>query len=237
MLGPLTRGRKGILVTLIALVVVYVALDVPRDGAVGQALWPWTVVFALAAAVLSVWTSLRPRPAALVTTPHERSFEAPPSPAPILAFAALTPIVAEQVSTTIDRVGNRVDPWWLDIVISAIWVVALVLVGRLVRHGAGVRLSPDGIRDRRLFGQLFVPWDAVDPDHAPAVVRSFEVMPAYRRPELVRGRRRPISAWNVDSRFLARVIREYAGRPESRPAIGTAAELDRLVRENEPLRG
>lgn len=156
MLGPLTRARKGILVTL---VVAYIALDVPRDGAVGQAL------------------------------------------------------------------------------ISAIWVVALVLVGRLVWHGAGVRLSPDGIRDRRLFGQLFVPWDAVDPEHAPAVVRSFEVMPAYRRPELVRGRRTPISAWNVDGRFLARVIREYAGRPDFRPAIGTAAELDRLARENEPPRG
>jgi hypothetical protein len=231
----LARARKAVVVAGLALAVAYVIIDVARDGQIGAAVFPWTFTLSLTAGLLCWWPARRYRPAALVSGAKGHYFEVPPSPVPVLAFTAMTPPVAEKVSTTIDRVSKQIDPWWVDILDSALWLLLLVLVVRLVWRGAGVRLRPDGILDQKFAGSLFAPWEALEAGVPPVISRPSEVTLTYRHPVLVKGRgilrrTRALTAWNVDSVFLARVIQEYASRPERRSAIGTEAELDRLLR-------
>jgi hypothetical protein len=228
----LARAQKGIVLAELALAAVYIAVDVPRGGEVGKVLFPITLALSLVAGLLW-WIGMRHRPAALVQAANRRAFEAPPGPVPVLAFTTVAPFVTEKLSTTIDRVAQQTDPWWLDVLTSMLWVLVLMLVARLVWRGAGVHLRPDGVHDRRIAGSLFVPWEALDAEEPPTTSRPIEVKLTYRHPELVQSRgllrRRPeITAWNVDGAFLARAIQEYASNPEHRTAIGTEAELDRL---------
>jgi hypothetical protein len=228
----LARAQKMILLAEVALAAVYIAVDVPRAGEAGKALFPFTFALSLAAGLLG-WIGARRRPVTLVRAAKDRAFEAPPSPVPVLAFTAVAPFVTEKLSTTIDRVSKQIDPWWLDIVDSTLWVLALTMVARLVWRGAGVRLRPDGVLDRRLAGSLFVPWDALDAQVPPSTSRTVGVNLTYRHPDLVKSRGalhrgREIAAWNVNSVFVARAIQEYASHPEHRTAIGTEAELVRL---------
>ncbi|MEV4280036.1 hypothetical protein [Actinoplanes xinjiangensis] len=228
----LARAQKGIVLAELALAAVYIAVDVPRGGEVGKALLPFTFASSLVAGLLW-WIGMRHRPAALVQAANRRAFEAPPGPVPILAFTTVAPFVTEKLSTTIDRVSQQTDPWWLDILTSTLWVLALMLVARLVWRGAGVHLRPDGVHDRRIAGSLFVPWEALDAEQPPTISRPMQVKLTYRRPALVQSRgllrRMPeIAAWNVDSVFVARAIQEYVSHPEHRTAIGTEAELGRL---------
>jgi len=224
------RLRKAIVVAQLPLAATYIAVDVPRGGEVGKALFPWSVGITLVAGLLAWQAGLRFRPAALVRRGNPPSFEAPTSPVPVLAFTALLPFVTEQVSTTVDRVAKQIDPWWLDILTSALSVLALTVLVRAVWTGFGVRLRPDGLVDRRPARSLFVPWESFAAiTIPPPSSRRAVVTLAYNDPSLVRGAgRKVITAMNVDSRFLARAIQEYVNHPEHRSAIGTPAELQRL---------
>jgi hypothetical protein len=146
-------------------------------------------------------------------------FEAPASPVFVLAFTALLPFVTEQVSTTVHRVAKQIDPWWLDILTTGLWVLALTALGRVVWAGFGVRLRPDGVVDRRLLGSLVVPWEALAATIPPGSSRRTLVALACHDPRLVRSsglrmRADVITAVNVDTRFLARAIQEYVSHPE-----------------------
>jgi hypothetical protein len=134
-------------------------------------------------------------------------FAATASPLPVLAFTTLLPFVTEQVSTTVDRVAKQIDPWWLDILISALWLLVLTALVRAAWAGFGVRLHPDGVvdRSRSLIGSLFVPWEALAAQIPPVSSRRAVVTLAYRDPRLVRGfglgkREGVITALNVDQR-------------------------------------
>lgn len=228
----LARAQKGVVVAEVALAAVYIAIDVPRGGELGKELFPFTFTLSVVAGLLCA-IAVRRRPAALARAAKDRAFEAPPSPVPVLAFTTVAPYVTENVSTTIARVSKQIDPWWLDILSSTVWVLVLMLVANLVRRGAGVRLRSDGVLDQRLTGSLFVPWEALDAQVPPTASDPFELTLTYRHPELVRSRGtlrrgRGITAWNVNNVFLARVIQEYVSHPEHRTAIGTEAELGRL---------
>lgn len=206
--AAIVRVRKPLVVAEVALAAVYIAVDVPRGGEVGRALFPWTLGIFVLAAALAWLAAARCRPAALVTRAKPPVFDAPDGPLPVLAFTALAPMVTEKVSTTVDRVAKQIDPWWLDILTSTLWVLALAVVARAVWSGFGVRLRRDGVVDRRLVKSLFVPWE----EFASEIPHS----------------RKALTTVNIDNRFLARAIQEYVSHPEHRPAIGTEAELRRL---------
>ena len=186
-------------------------------------------------AALATWgAAVRCRPAVLVRRVKPQVFEAPASPIPVLAFTTLLPFVTENVSTTVDRVAKRIDPWWLDILTSAIWVLALAAVTRAVWSGFGVRLRPDGLVDRRLVGMSFVSWEALASPIPPVSSRAASLGVAYRSPEMAKGLakaegRKVLTTVNIDNHFLARVLQEYISHPEFRPAIGTEGELRRLT--------
>lgn len=183
---------------------------------------------------LLTWlTAVRYRPATLVRCGKPPSFDAPPSPLPILGLTALLPIVAEQVSTTVDRIAKHIDLWWLDTPSSTMCLLLTVLLTRAVWTGFGVRLRPDGIVDRRLLGSLFVPWEAIATELPAATSLQAKVVLAFRNLVLVRGsgvgrRDYAITAISIDNRFLNRTIQEYASHPQYRSAIGTVEELHRL---------
>ncbi|MBB4751489.1 hypothetical protein [Actinoplanes lobatus] len=202
----------------ILLAAAYVAVDVPTGGEFGRTAFPWMLGLVLLFGALSFWAALRRHPAALVLRPGVAAFDAPPSPLPVLAFTALMPMTTEKLSTTIDRVANRVDPWWLDILSTTVWIGFLTVLAVAAWRGFGVRLRPDGILDRRPVRPVFMPWQSLGPGR-PVVAGRFQVLVG----------RRGLSTWNIDSTFLARVIQEYADHPEHRPAIGTEAELRRLL--------
>jgi hypothetical protein len=229
----LVRLQRPVVVAELALAAAYIGADVPRGGEVGKALFPWTSGITVVAALLTWQAAVRCRPAALIRPVNMPVFDVPASPLAVLAFTTLLPSVTETVSTTVDRVGKGVALWWLDIVTSALWILALAAVARAVWSGFGVRLRRDGVVDRRLVGSLFVPWEALALEIPPASSRHALVPVAYRSPELVKGlgraeRRKVLTAVNVDNRFLTRAIQEYISRPEYRSAIGTEAELHRL---------
>ncbi|WP_204293581.1 hypothetical protein [Actinoplanes campanulatus] len=217
MLNSAFAARAVVLVEIL-LAAAYVAVDVPTGGEFGRAAVPWSLGLALVFGALAVWAALRRHPAVLVLHPGAGAFDAPPSPLPVLAFTALMPATTEKLSTTIDRVANRVDPWWLDILTTTVWIGLLAVLGVAAWRGFGVRLRPDGIVDRRPVRPVFIPWQSLGPGR-PVVAGRFQILVG----------RRGLATWNIDSTFLARVIQEYADHPEHRPAIGTEAELRRLL--------
>ena len=231
--AAILRLQRAVVVIELALAATYIAVDVPRGGEIGKALFPWTGGIFAVAGLLTWQAAVRWRPAALVRRVQPPGFEAPASPLAVLAFTTLLPFATEQVSTAVDRVAKRIDLWWLDIPTSALWVLALTVLARAVWVGFGVRLRPDGVVDRRLVGSLFVPWEALAAEIPPMSARRSQVVLAYRDPRLVQSfgigkSGNVITAGNVDNRFLARAIQEYVRHPEYRSAIGTPAELHRL---------
>jgi len=136
--------------------------------------------------------------------------------------------------------------------IRADWAGALALLGiavivaftyfavRPAWRGNVLDLTPTGIVYRTPFTDRVVPWDALEPgEPTRRPVRSGLLQLAVTRPELVTqagpslgesGKRRlwlPMD-FNVHPWFLTDAIRYYVGHPDSRAAIGTEAEHDRL---------
>jgi hypothetical protein len=98
----------------------------------------------------------------------------------------------------------------------------------------GVRLSPEGIVGRQIPGSLFVPWEALATPCSAYAHDAHQVTLYLARPELVRrrglrfGGPALLPAAGVDAELLARAIQEYSNRADTRSAIGSEPELDRL---------
>lgn len=141
--------------------------------------------------------------------------------------------MATMLSGLVRGIAAGTDPWFsvsfavpFAGMLAAFWWSAL---GRF-----GVRLSPDGIVDRQVFGSLFVPWDALATPCSAYPHDAHQVTLYLAHPELGRRRGRWIGgpaslpAAGVDAELLARAIHEYSNRADLRSSIGSEAELDRI---------
>ena len=178
---------------------------------------------ALFALVLSILSWGRSRPAALVVDPQLRVFRVPPGAAQVYyaVGCAFIPMLTLAPST-----GPEL----------ALCLLVVILVGaRLVDawRGTHLHLRSDGIDERSALRSLFVPWEALAPEHPrrPSI-HTQHLKLRYTQRRLVRHRgvgfRKRLFIDTVHPWFIADVVRHYAGHPEHRAAIGTAEEYDRL---------
>ncbi|MFF0379794.1 hypothetical protein [Actinoplanes missouriensis] len=237
-------ARRRVLVLAASLVVVAVFEVLHEVTEIGDV---WFLVLAAHAFLmigLIVYSGTATRlyhPPLLVARPDVPAFDVPASPGPVLAAAGFTIAGAKMgIGTGRDVVagvdvafGAPLLALWL-VLIVALWVAAL---GR-----NGVRLRPDGIVDRQIFGSLFVPWEALSTPHAAYAADPYRISLFLAHPERTRrrglraGKRTMLPATGVDAELLARAIHEYANRPDLRDAIGSPDELNRFLAVT-PVRG
>ncbi|WP_080127887.1 MULTISPECIES: hypothetical protein [unclassified Actinoplanes] len=227
-LGWVARRRVAVLVTAVLLAVAQqVSLPAvhsrPLDLTIRMV--PSTALILGAALAVRVFP-----PAKLVARPAVPALDTPASPALVLMAASYTSFAALLLTTLIRTVETVSDVWFAALPVLIIGA-NLAAVGRLMLTRSGVRLTPDGIEDRRMYGDLFVPWAALtSPDPAHVTGRR-QVGLAIARPDLVRvrgwrvGPRTLLPAVGVDPDVLARTINEYATIPDARSTIGSAMPL------------
>ena len=196
--------------------------------------WPWlyalSVVLVVVLVVLMVAGWSQPKVRTLTVRSERQVFEAPAGPAPVyVALCCLTVATGQLGSVLRDR------PRLFDVVWTVLWLLVAARWIMLAWDGLGVRLSPDGVRNRDVFGTVMTPWLALDRDVPPvAAPGQPNVLLTVARPDLVRLRgvvlsRRLLRADTVDAPFLAEVLRHYLAHPDARRSIGTTAELSRLL--------
>jgi hypothetical protein len=194
-----------------------------------------SVAAGLAAGLAAGVSANRRRPATLGVT-ADGAF-ASPRMAPMVFFGLALTVVPVFVlcGLLLDPAGEPAGPGRiLLIIVGGATLAAAANAAFGMWRGIGVRLTPAGITADLYAGTLLAPWDALDaaqPRWDPEL--EFKITLAYARPELVTARglvlnRREILFEGVDGAFLAAVVAHYAADPAYRPAIGTAAELDRL---------
>ncbi|MEU8241313.1 hypothetical protein AB0C07_23960 [Actinoplanes missouriensis] len=173
-------------------------------------------------------------PALLVARPDVPAVDVPPSPGPVLAAAGFT-IASGKIGIGTGRdVAAGVDVAF-DAPLLGLWLVLIVALWVAALWRNGVRLRPDGILDRQIFGSLFVPWEALSTPHAAYAFDPYRISLFLAHPERTRrrglrqGNRAMLPAAGVDAELLARAIHEYANRPELREAIGSPDELARFL--------
>jgi hypothetical protein len=122
------------------------------------------------------------------------------------------------------RVPGRVVPTLAAAILVLNGLAMVLQVYRMVSAGALV-LVPAGIAIDG--GRSFVPWAALGPgpDRAQWTLAHPELVEGRSLRRFQPGQDTPldVSLW-----FLFRAIHLYVEQPERRPAIGTAAELDRI---------
>ncbi|GIH05891.1 hypothetical protein Rhe02_39580 [Rhizocola hellebori] len=146
---------------------------------------------------------------------------------------------SDPVSAQIDRVGTV-----LTGTLIAVWTIIIAFSVILAWFGGpALELTPAGIRSRRPFQRLLIPWEAL---HTGGPLRpgtdvwsTGALRLSFAQPDLVqcRGlmgamfRRNPSLALAYDAHpwLLADTIRWYAEHPEHRAGIGTQEEHDRLI--------
>ncbi|WP_221328290.1 hypothetical protein [Actinoplanes sp. L3-i22] len=173
-------------------------------------------------------------PVRLVARPEVRALETAADPSAVLTAAAFTFLGAYLVGSWVPGIEARMHRGFAA-------TLAVLLLGQLVLYWwsalgrFGVRLTPDGIVYRQLFGSLHVPWEALATPYAAYPRDARQVNLYLARPELVRKRvfrtqrPQPLPATGVDAELLARAIHEYANHPDLRPAIGSEQELARFM--------
>ncbi len=122
--------------------------------------------------------------------------------------------------------------------VASAWVGFLILLIPSVWQGYPVELTPAGVHTRALFHRRLIPWQALSQGGPPRPPwNGTAVMLVVTEPDLViqRGRDmwfgtrdRPVLPVDAQTRVVADAVRWYAEHPESRPAIGTEEEFDRL---------
>jgi hypothetical protein len=204
--------------------------------ATGVALLDRTVssVILLALSGLVLLADYRFHPAHLTVRDEPRAFDLTSNAVNLLSLGGCTFLAIGLLEFVVGMA--RADESGTVVLIVGLVAIGVIAVGWVqVLRPAGVRLRPDGIEDVRAFGALFVPWEAFAGVDYPAVAYGRNrLLLTCSAPEAVRK-----TGWRVygpllpvpgnDPVFLSRVIHEYAHRPELRPAIGAAAERDRLI--------
>jgi hypothetical protein len=152
----------------------------------------------------------------------------------IIGVAGFTFIATKWLGSLIRDLAAGEDLWF-GIVFGAVWIGVLAPHWAAALGRFGVRLRPDGIVDRQVFGSLFVPWTALATpypavNYDPRQVTLFLAHPERtRRRGFRHGGRELLPAAGVNAELLARAIHEYTNRPELRAAIGSEAELTRFL--------
>ncbi|XVU29741.1 hypothetical protein ACQPZJ_22455 [Actinoplanes sp. CA-054009] len=216
----LVERRRRILVGVtVALAVALVSVG----GDLGFAAVPLVGGVLVVSIVLSVAAYAAPRPKVLFARPGVPALETGFD----LSLAALLPgmvaLSCAWVAGGIHAIHARTADWSFQVLTILLAVAALAFCAGVAWRMPAVRLGPDGIEARQLFGSLVVPWDA---QPAVAEVRPYRLVLTYGRPELVRRR----GAWplglhgipvtGVDAAFLGSVIQHYAGNAGRRAGIG-----------------
>jgi hypothetical protein len=233
-LGWVARRR---VVVLTAAVVIAVVLRVLLQTTENDHAWRLILAVGfLLPMALVLWSAVCARsfhPARLVARPEVPAFDVPANPAVVLGVAGLTIFVAAQLTGLVWDIAE--DPeLWFAAGPAVLHVGLLAVFWRSALGRFGVRLSPDGIVDRQVFGSLFVPWDALDTPYSAYAHDARQVTLYLAHPKLVRRRGlRPggatsLPAAGVNAELLARAIHEYSNRADLRSAIGSEAELDRF---------
>ncbi|GAA4605407.1 hypothetical protein BJY16_005381 [Actinoplanes octamycinicus] len=223
------EARRRVAV-LVAALLTAVALQVLRQTAGnGHALRFSLLVAALPAVPFILGAAVagqRYRPAWLVARPEVPALDVPANPSAVLGAAGYTFVAVHIVGGMIRYLEAGPELWFTVAVIAlvggqqaALWRAAL---GRF-----GVRLTPAGITDRQPYGDLFIPWDALDTAPAAFPRKAHQVALRLARPDLVRkrgfrgGDRALLPAAGVDAQLLASTINGYADRTDARIAIGS----------------
>jgi hypothetical protein len=220
------RWRRFILV---AALVAAVALGLAGRARGGPAFRPWPSIASLACAGLLIIAMLaRREPPTLDSRPGAIAVAGYPAQVfPATGFTLLGGILAGE------GILIRGDGPF-DIVMTSLFVLAMVLIWSLAWGRSEVLLRPDGVLDRGPIGSMFVPWEALDPGSPAVAVHANYVALRYRQPELVRRRglrpaRRRMEAGG-DTILLARLIHHYVTSPEDREAIGAPEQFQRALR-------
>lgn len=191
------------------------------------------LVLSLSLVVLSVLAAYLYHPAALVLRPEPPAFATATNLAPVFMAAAFTILAGVMVGEGVSDIVDGEPPRALNVVMIGFWVLVVGLHLYLSWGSFGVRLRPEGVYNRQPLGSLFVPWEAFAPGCPAVPVKGNGLALYYQRPGLVRRRGLPVGANSLltgtDATYLAHVIQQYVSSPEHRPAIGTEAELRRVV--------
>lgn len=220
------RYPNGVLLTCLALAVGVGMLD--ADFIVGA-------VIVIVLYGLAFLAEARFHPATLAPREEPRAFDLNNNAALLLIVGgSLFTIISLLVQYLADLVRGDGDRM-MGVVLGTLVVGLTALAWVQVLRPARVRLRPDGIEDVQAFSAMFVPWEAfAGVDHPAVALGRDQVVLTCSDQGLIRKRGRRaygplLQVSGNDPVFLSRVIDEYAHRPELRPAIGTAAERDRLV--------
>jgi hypothetical protein len=173
-------------------------------------------------------------PAKLAARPAVPAFDVPANPGVILGATGYTFLGVTALGILTSDIEAATTDVWFSASIAALWAGLLAAFWSSALGRSGVRLTPDGIVDRQVFGSLFVPWDALATPLSAYPHDAQQVTLYLAHPELIRrrglrlGSPTMLPAAGVDAELLARVIHEYSNRPDIRSAMGSEAELHRL---------
>lgn len=199
----------------------------------------WTVslvLHVLLPAALLGWSATVARkhhPAVLVARPAVPALEATPNPWMVIAAIGYTMFGTRLFgSLTRDLMAGE------DMLFSAgtmvFWALCTAAFWSSALGRFGVRLRPEGIASREVFGSVFVPWEALGGPRPAFAYDAQQVTLTVTEPGRIRkrglrfGDPARLPAAGVNAELLARAIHEYTHRPDLRAAIGTESELARF---------
>ena len=235
LLGWVARRRVGVLIlSLVTTVVLQVLVQILENDHAWEISLSVNILLPFALLLASAVSTRCYHPAKLAARPAVPAFDVPVSPGVVLGAAGYTLLGVTALGMLTSDIEAATTDVWFSASIAALWAGLLAAFWSCALGPFGVRLTPDGIVERQVFGSLFVPWDALATPLSAYPHDAQEVALYLAQPELVRrrglrlGSPALLPAAGVDAELLARAIHEYSNRADLRSAMGSEAELDRL---------